>query len=83
MSQNNRYMTGRSIVELMFIPITIRNTNDTTEKNTIVVNIFSVCRNRFVLLYTCFIISCELLLEKIKKINAQWCAGLLVHESNQ
>jgi hypothetical protein len=33
-------MTGRSIVELMFIPITIRNTNDTTEKNTIVVNIF-------------------------------------------
>ncbi len=40
MSQNNRYMTGRSIVELIFIPRMIKNIRDTIEKNTIAVNMF-------------------------------------------
>jgi hypothetical protein len=40
MSQNKRYITGRSMVELIFIPRMIRNTSDITEKNIIAVNMF-------------------------------------------
>lgn len=40
MSQNKRYMIGRSMVELIFIPRMIRNTSDITEKNIIAVNMF-------------------------------------------
>jgi hypothetical protein len=38
MSQNKRYMIGRSILELIFIPRMIINTSDITEKNIIAVN---------------------------------------------